>query len=88
MNALLTMFARLALGRLYVFQPMASLYRSKKIVKCPETDQPAEILVDASPSTAPRAGRKPWSIRNCSLWPSRKGCTESCLRQPAGRSGR
>jgi hypothetical protein len=22
------------------------------------------------------------TIRNCSLWPKRKGCTETCLGQP------
>lgn len=80
MNILLKMLASLALGRFYVFQPMASRYRSKKIVKCPETDQPAEIFVDASPSTSSRARRKSLSIRNCSLWPARKGCTRGCLK--------
>ena len=88
MNTLLTALARLARGQFYVFQPMASRYRLKKIVKCPETDQPAEILVDAAPSSAPKARRKPWSIRNCTLWPSRRGCTQSCLSEAAGRPGR
>jgi len=72
MNALLTLLARLARGEFYVFQPMASRYRLKKIVKCPETDQAAEILLNAYPGTKS-------SIRNCSLWPGRKGCTRTCL---------
>jgi hypothetical protein len=80
MNNFLRTIARVALGQSYVFQPMASRYRSKKIVKCPETDEPAEILVDASPATTLRAKRKLLSIRNCSLWPTRKGCTQGCLK--------
>lgn len=79
MDALLTALARLALGRFYVFQPMAKRYRLKKVVRCPETDQAAEILLNAYPSTTSKGGKKP-SIRNCSLWPSRRGCTQSCLR--------
>lgn len=64
-----------------VFLPMASRYRYKKVVKCPETDQPAEILVDASLSS--RSRKKPLTIRNCSLWPKKKGCTENCLGETA-----
>jgi hypothetical protein len=79
-NTLWSMMLRLAPGRLYVFRPMASRYRYKKIVKCPEADQPAEILVDASPSSSSKPKKKSFSIRNCSLWPKRKGCTESCLK--------
>jgi hypothetical protein len=77
MNALLTALARVARGQFYVFEPMAKRYHLRKIVNCPETDQAAEILLNAYPS---RAKRKP-SIRNCSLWPNRKGCTQSCLGQ-------
>jgi hypothetical protein len=86
MDALLTALARLARGQ-YVFQPMARRYRSKKIVRCPETDQAAEILLNAYPSIMSKARNKP-SIRNCSLWPSRRGCTQSCLRYAADRPGR
>jgi hypothetical protein len=35
MNTLLRTLASLALGPFYVFRPMASRFRSKKIVKCP-----------------------------------------------------
>ena len=80
MNTLLKMLARLALGRFYVFRPMASRYRHKQIVKCPESGQPAQILVDAFSSATHRARKKPLSIRNCSLWPTKKGCTQSCIK--------
>jgi len=80
MDALLTALARLAPGQFYVFQPMARRYRSKKLVNCPETDQPAEILFIAYPGTKS-------SIRNCSLWPSRRGCARTCLSQAAAPQG-
>lgn len=78
MNALFSTMARLASGRHYVFMPMGKLFRSKKVVKCPEIGQPAEILVDSTPGPSSKPKKKPFSIRNCSLWPKRKGCTESC----------
>ena len=80
MNALFSTLARTALGKQYVFMPMGKLFRSKKIVKCPESDQPAEIPVDSTPGPSSKPKKKPFSIRNCSLWPKRKGCTQSCLK--------
>lgn len=88
MDTLLRALARLVAGRSYVFQPMARRYRFNKIVKCPETDQAAEVLVNAYPGTVSTVKKKPSSIRNCSLWPSRRGCTRSCLEQVAERSRR
>ena len=88
MNAFIKALTAVAGGRFWVFQPMAGRYRLKKIVKCPETEQAAEILLNTYPSTLPKAGQKPSSIRNCSLWPSRRGCTQSCLTQAVIRSGR
>jgi hypothetical protein len=78
MNGLFSTIARLAIGRHYVFMPTGKLFRSKKVVKCPEIDQPAEILVDTTPGPSSKPKKKPFSIRNCSLWPKRKGCTQSC----------
>ena len=78
MNALFSTLVRFTIGRCYVFMPMGKIFRSKKVVKCPESDQPAEILVDTNPSPSAKPRKKLFSIRNCSLWPKRKGCTESC----------
>ena len=78
MHSLFSTLARFAFARCYVFMPMGKLFRSKKVVKCPESDQPAEILVDTNPSPSSHPRKKLFSIRNCSLWPKRKGCTESC----------
>lgn len=78
MNTLFLMLARAASGRSYVFMPMGKLFRSKKVVKCPEFDQPAEILVDTTPSPTAKPKRNAFSIRNCSLWPKRKSCMRNC----------
>jgi hypothetical protein len=63
-----------------VFRPMASRYRYRKIVKCPETAGTAEIFINAFPTSSPEFQKKRLIIRNCSLWPKRKGCTRSCLK--------
>jgi hypothetical protein len=63
-----------------VFNPMMSRYRYRKIVTCPEAVEPAEILIDASPTFSPPFQKKRVAIRNCSLWPKRKGCMQSCLK--------
>jgi hypothetical protein len=78
MSTLFSTLARMAMGRHYVFMPMGKLFRFKKLVRCPELDQPAEILVDTTPSTSSKPKKKLLSIRNCSLWPKKKGCTQSC----------
>ena len=88
MNALFSTLVRTALGKRYVFMPMGKLFRSKKVVRCPESDQPAEILVDATPSASPTPKKKGFSIRNCSLWPKQKGCTQTCEKQAVSRRGR
>jgi len=78
MNTLFSTLARTATGKRYVFMPMGKLFRSKKVVTCPESDQPAEILLDATPSPSSKPRKKLFSIRNCSLWPKRKGCMQRC----------
>jgi hypothetical protein len=60
-----------------VFLPMAKRHRYTKVVRCPETDQPAEILVDTTPWY--RFRKITATIRHCSLWPKRKNCTQGCL---------
>ncbi len=78
MNKLLFAFAKGLMGQHYVFMPMGKLFRSRKVVKCPESDQPAEILVETTPSPSGKPKKKLFSIRDCSLWPKRKGCTQMC----------
>ena len=64
MNALFSALARRTIGRCYVFMPMGKIFRSKKVVKCPESDQPAEVLVDASPDSPSKPKKRFFSLRN------------------------
>lgn len=76
----------LGLAALYVLLPVGldtfRRFRKKRVVSCPETGRDAEVGVDAFGaalgSTVGR--RRPPSIRECSLWPERKDCPQTCLR--------
>jgi hypothetical protein len=73
MNDLAKTLARLA-------STIASAYRYTKVIRCPVFGQVAEILVNTTPGSRLKSKRKASSIRNCSLWPRRKGCGQSCVR--------
>ena len=86
----LLILAVLAAGILFVVLPVTLTayfeYRRKKTVTCPETGSRAEIGVDAGKATRGAAfGLRTLKVEDCSLWPERRGCQESCLRtaQPA-----
>ncbi len=55
-------------------------FRSKRRVTCPEAEADAEVGVDARRAAFTAAFRHPvLKIKNCSLWPERSGCEQSCL---------
>jgi hypothetical protein len=66
-NILFSTLAKGFIGKHYVFMPMGKLVRSRK-VKCPESDQPAEILVDTTPVR--QQPRK--ALRSKPAWPNAK----------------
>jgi ribosomal protein L13 len=66
------------LGRLA--STIANAYRYTKIVMCPNFNQPAEILIERTPGAPLKAKKKAVSVKNCSLWPKRKRCNQSCVR--------
>lgn len=83
---LITIGAIITLGVLFVLLPLAvhtfQRYRSKKVVRCPETKGLAEVDIDAPRAAFSSAfGRPLLRVKNCTLWPKRKGCGEGCLRQ-------
>jgi hypothetical protein len=84
-NLFMTMGVVIALGVLYVLLPQVlhtfQRYRNRKALTCPEAGGPAEIDVDASRAAFSSAFGKPLlRIKNCTLWPRRKGCAEDCLK--------
>lgn len=75
----------IALGGLYVLLPLVihtyQRYRNKKALSCPETKGPAEVNIDAQRAAFSSAfGRPLLKIKNCTLWPKRKGCEEDCIK--------
>lgn len=83
---LITIAAIIALGGLFVVLPLFvhtfQRYRNKKVLKCPETGELAEVDINAPRAALSSAIGKPLlRVKNCTLWPKRKGCDEECLRQ-------
>lgn len=57
-------------------------YRGTRVITCPETKQPAAVVVDASHaawSAAYAGGRPELRLCACSRWPERAGCDQACL---------
>lgn len=55
-------------------------YSFKKVVRCPATGQPAQIILDNPRTSFPHMLRKKAPrVGNCSLWPKSKGCIQNCI---------
>lgn len=82
----ITAAAIISLGGIFVLLPLVlhtfQRYRHKKVVKCPETEGLAEVDIDASRAAISSLfGRPLLKVKNCTLWPKRKGCSEVCLKE-------
>jgi hypothetical protein len=78
--------AGLAVG--YVLLPIVadtySRYRRRRALRCPETGLVADVQVDARHAAATAIPGPPeLRVQDCSLWPDRRGCEQSCLAPPA-----
>lgn len=83
---LITAATIIALAVLFVLLPLVAhtyqRYRYKKALKCPATEELAEVDIDAPRAAFSSAFSRPLlRVKNCTLWPERKGCGEGCLRQ-------
>ena len=82
---LIVIAAVIAMAVLFVLLPLVvhtfQRYRKKKVVRCPQTNGLAEVDIDA-PRAAFSAlfGRPLLRVKNCTLWPKRKGCGDGCLK--------
>jgi hypothetical protein len=84
-TALITIAAVVALGGFYVLLPLVintfQRYRNKRVMTCPETEGLAEVDIDSRRAALTSAiGRPILRIKNCTLWPKRKGCDEECIK--------
>ncbi len=57
-------------------------YRGKRLVTCPETQEPAAVDVAAGEAAVGAFLREPTlRLKECSRWPERQGCGQDCLHQ-------
>lgn len=83
-NPLMLIAGIVAFGLVTVVAPIAidvfRRYRYRKVITCPEAHSLAEVNIDAGKAALGAAvGRPVLRVRNCSLWPKRKGCDENCV---------
>lgn len=81
---LFTVAVIISLAILYVLLPLVihtfQRYRHKRVLRCPETKGMAEIEIDAPRAAFSSAFGEPrLRVKNCTLWPKRKGCAQGCL---------
>lgn len=86
-NPVLVIVAILTLAAVYVLLPRAAhvfgRYRRARVLTCPEKGSKATVSIDASRAAITSAfGRPILRAQQCSLWPERQQCAETCLRLP------
>lgn len=77
-----------ALAVAYVLVPVVGAiflrFRAARELTCPETGKSATVGADARWAAFTAAFRHPvLRVKNCSLWPGRKGCEQGCVRPPS-----
>ena len=83
-NPLLLITGIVAIGLVFVFAPVFidayRQFRYRKVITCPESHGLAEVNLNAGLGALGAAvGRPVIRVKNCSLWPERKGCDEHCV---------
>jgi hypothetical protein len=76
-----------AFGFVFVVLPVALMafgrYRQPREIVCPEAACGARVSVDTRFAALTAAlGKLRLKVAGCSLWPSRRGCAEACLKGP------
>ena len=54
-------------------------HRSRKIIKCPESGELAEVELNALRADSP-SRKASFEVRECSLWTQRNGCNQTCVK--------
>jgi len=67
---------------LYASMRTYSRYRGKRLITCPETQNPAAVHVNVAKATTKAFfGKEQIRLDQCSRWPERKNCGQDCLAQ-------
>jgi hypothetical protein len=83
---LISLVAALAVGLLLLHVIRGVRYylrfRGKRLITCPENQQPAAVEVNAVRAGYEAARHPPHlELSQCSRWPEKQGCGQECLRQ-------
>lgn len=76
-----------AIAAAVVFEGVRALrtylkFRGNRIIRCPESHQPAAVHVAAAKAAVESALHAPHlTLNDCSRWPERAGCGQECLSQ-------
>ncbi|MEO7836680.1 MAG: hypothetical protein ABIS21_03435 [Acidimicrobiales bacterium] len=71
--------ALLGLGVWHVARTILAL-RGTRLVTCPETGGPVAVDLDLRYSAVPSfLGRRHFRVKNCTRWPERAACGQTCL---------
>jgi len=80
--AVLTAIGAIRLSRLWL------RYHGAMVVRCPETQHPAGVVVDARRAALTPPGKTAeLHLSSCSRWPERAGCGQECLSQITASPG-
>jgi hypothetical protein len=87
MNPWTILSAIAVLAIVYVLLPVAlttfARFRRQQNLRCPEAGQEAGLLFDPGRAALSAClGRPSLRVRNCSLWPARRGCGQACADLP------
>jgi hypothetical protein len=65
------------------------LARDAWLVECPETESYVGVRLSEGPTTAPAVfGRgAPAHVTDCTHWPARADCAQTCVRRPCDAQG-
>ena len=83
MNPWTVLTAIAGLAIIYVLLPVAlttfARFRRQQDLRCPESGEEARLLFEPGRAALSACfGRPSLSVRNCSLWPARRGCGQAC----------
>jgi hypothetical protein len=60
----------------------STTFRGKMLVTCPETHEPAAVKLNVGRAAVmAMVGRREHELSDCSRWPEREGCDQTCLEQ-------
>jgi hypothetical protein len=85
-NPELLIAAILALAVSYVLLPIVfpvlRRFWGGRLVKCPETGKGVGVCLDGQHAVLSSAvGRPHLRVKDCPLWPRRRGCPQGCIRE-------